>query len=154
MYAMYVQLPRQLFFFVDSPGGVTPIRTHARASLSSLELGEKLPDLLDGPAVCTAITSGIVGQGDMVSVECHKCHRISLVARVLGLGALSAVSCRLRGILALAPVAAQHVVTKLLAHRQVENAVADTMLTVECLLIVSSGPNMNFPEFPPSGKQR
>lgn len=106
----------------------------------SIELREKLPDFLNGPTVCPAIASRVIRQGDMVSVECHECDRVSFVTRILGLGALPAVPGRFRCVLALASVAAEHVIPELLAHGQVEHAITNTMLAVKCLRPVSLEP--------------
>jgi len=107
---------------------------------SSRELRKELPDLRNAPAIGPAVATRVVGKGNMVSVKRHKRHRISLLAGILGLDVrLPAVARWLGCVLALASVAAQHVVAELLAHRGVENAVADAMLAVECLYAVHRG---------------
>jgi len=70
----------------------------------------------------------------MVSVKRRKRHGEPFLAGILGRDMwLSAVATGLGRVLALASVATEHVVAKLLAHGGVENTVAHAMLAVECL---------------------
>jgi len=101
---------------------------------TSSELRKEFPHLIDAPAVGATITTRVIGKRDMVSVKRGKRHGESLLAGILGRDMwLSAIATGLGCVLALASVATEHIVAKLLAHGGVENAVAHAVLAVECL---------------------